>query len=102
MTRHRGIVIASALAIVTACAQPPQPEQPSGPRYSRFDSLTEARARDSSPEYRAIHFMRPDVHELLPRPTLPAGADVNDAVVYYRLGDSIEFRQQGVADQAYY
>lgn len=100
MAKRRGLFFASALAIVTACAPPPVQE--ARPHRSRVDSLIEARARDSSPEYRAIHFMRPGIHELLPRPTLPPGADVNDAVAYYRLGDSIEFRQQGVADQAYY
>ena len=95
-------VISMAVLIGGACGPLPQPETPSHPFRSRVDSLFEAQALDSSPAWRAIHYYTPNLHGPLPRPTLPAGADSNDAAAYYKLGDSIEFRQQGVADRAFY
>jgi tetratricopeptide (TPR) repeat protein len=90
------------LAIGASCAPPPEPNRTVVSLSSRVDSLEAARARDSSPAWRADHFFTPSVHGPFPRPKLPAGADPNDAAAYYRLGDSIEFRQQGVADRAFY
>ena len=43
-----------------------------------------------------------DIHGPYTRPALPAGADPNDAVAYYNLGDSVRQRQQGLADRAFY
>ena len=100
VTARRSLLFVTALAIVTACAPPPEPAP--RPYRSRFDSLTVAHAREGGPEYRALHYPTPGLHDRVSRPALPAGADTNDAVAYYRLGDSIEFRQQGVADRALY
>jgi tetratricopeptide (TPR) repeat protein len=104
---HPSIVLAIftisfVLAIGTSCAPPPEPRQPLFPLARRLDSLEEARARDSSPAWRVDHFFTPALHGPFPRPKLPAGADPNDAAAYYRLGDSVGFRQQGLADRAFF
>ncbi len=72
------------------------------PLTRRLDSIEEARARDSSLAWRVDHFVTPALHGPFPRPKLPAGADSNDAAAYNRLGDSVGFRQQGLADRAFY
>jgi tetratricopeptide (TPR) repeat protein len=108
LTRHRaGAVLASfvfttVFVIGTACAPPPAPEQQAPLFRSRFDSLVAATARDSSPEWRAAHFPTVDLHGPFPRPELPAGADTNDAVAYFKLGATIAWRAQGLADRAFY
>jgi Tfp pilus assembly protein PilF len=92
----------TVITMVAACTTPLPPVLDPRTLKSRMDSLVEARMRDSSPEYRAIHFPTLGLHDRLPRPALAAGADTNDAGAYYRLGDSVGFRQQGVADRAFY
>lgn len=64
--------------------------------------MSEARIRAQSPEERLLHYPPADLHGPFPRPKLPAGADSNDPVAYYRLGDSVKFHMQGLADRALY
>ena len=97
-----GAFVAATVLVGGSCGPLPPPEAPRLPFRSRYDSVIEARARDSTPAWRASHYFMPNLHGPFPRPTLPAGGDSNDAVAYYRLGDSIKFRQQGVADRALY
>jgi tetratricopeptide (TPR) repeat protein len=89
------------LLISAACAPPPEPATPA-PLHTRFDSLTEAQARANTPEWRADHYPTADIHGPFARPPLPAGADPNDPVAYYKLGDSVKWRLQGLADRAFY
>ena len=66
------------------------------------ESVMQARARDSGYAWRAKHFPALDLHGPYTRPVLPAGADPNDPVAYYRLGDSVRQLEQGLADRAFY
>ena len=91
-----------ALALGMGCNPPPEPDSEPRPIHTRFDSLTEAQAAMHSHEWREIHFATTDLHGPFPRPALPQGADTNDAAAYYRLGDSVMYREQGLADRAFY
>ena len=102
-SRRLARIVLAIVVIGWACVPPPEPA--SAPRrvvHTRFDSLEEAQARSHSAEWRAAHYMTPDFHGPFRRPTLPDGADTNDPVAYYRLADSIEWREQGTADRALY
>jgi Tfp pilus assembly protein PilF len=69
---------------------------------SHNDSIMQASIRDSGQGWRADRFPALDLHGPHSRPTLPAGADTNDPVAYYKLGDSIKWLKQGLADRAFY
>ena len=101
--------LCAAVAIANACLPPLQPPPPNVPAPSPVDrmrayseSVMQARARDSGYEWRADHFPVLDLHGPYTRPLLPAGADTNDPVAYYRLGDSVKQVKQGLADRAFY
>lgn len=96
------LAVWTAPAIVVACGPPL--EIPSTPAEldRRLDSLHEARIRTQSPEERLLRYSAADLHGPFPRPKLPLGADTNDPEAYYRLGDSVKFRMQGLADRALY
>jgi tetratricopeptide (TPR) repeat protein len=91
-------IITTVLVIPTACTPLPSPEQ----ARSRYDAEVQATARDSGPEWRAIHFPAADLHGPFPRPKLPTGADTNDPAAYFKLGTSVAWRAQGLADRAFY
>lgn len=94
-------LVLSALVVATACTPPP-PEPSPGPIHTRYDSLMEAEASTKSVEWRARHYPAADLHGPFERPKLPAGADTNDPAAYYKLGDSVKWRLQGLADRAFY
>ena len=98
----RSFTLAAALMSGAECALLPTPEEQAHAADVRYDSMVEARARDSSPEWRADHFPAADIHGPFPRPKLPAGGDTNDAAAFYQLGASIEWRLPGLADRAFY
>jgi len=95
-------VLATAIVVGPACTPLPTPEQQFREWHNRSDSLIALTARDSSPAWRADHFPAANLHGPFPRPTLPAGADTNDAGAYYKLGANVAWRLQGVADRAFY
>jgi tetratricopeptide (TPR) repeat protein len=89
-----------ALAGAIACALPPDPPRLAG---MQLDSLVEAEARAQGAEWRALHYPAADLHGPFARPVLAdTAADPNDAVSYYRLGDSVRLRLPGLADRAFY
>lgn len=94
--------IAGGALVVTAiaCGPPPTPAPP--PLVTHHDSLMDSEARAHGPVWRDEHYPAADPHGPFARPALPAGQDTNDPVAYFRLGDSLRYRQAGVADRAYY
>ena len=65
--------------------------------------LVETEARAQSAEWRALHYPAADLHGPFARPVLAnTAADPNDAVSYYRLGDSVRLRLPKLADRAFY
>lgn len=87
-------------AAATACG--PLPEPGSASSYTHRDSVVEANARAKSSEWRAAHYPAMDPDGPFARPKLADSADTNDAIAYYRLGDSVKWIQQGLADRAFY
>lgn len=95
-------LVACAAVIVVACGPPLVIPSTSAELHRRLDSLSEARISTQSPEERLLRYSPADLHGPVPRPKLPVGADSNDPVAYYRLGDSVKFHMQGLADRALY
>jgi tetratricopeptide (TPR) repeat protein len=95
-------LVVSVLIVAAAGCTPPLREPTPGPTHTRYDSLIEAEATTKSPEWRALHYPAADLHGPFERPKLPEGADTNDPAAYYKLGDSVKWRLQGLADRAYY
>lgn len=69
---------------------------------SHNDSIFQASIRDSGQAWRADRFPALDFRGPHTRPLLPAGADTNDPLAYYKLGDSVKWLRQGLADRAFY
>ncbi|HEY2375778.1 MAG TPA: tetratricopeptide repeat protein [Gemmatimonadaceae bacterium] len=80
---------------------PPPPR--SRPLVTRYDSALDSAAREKGPVWRASHYPIANLHGPYPRPALgDSAADPNDALSYYRLGDSVRRVLPGLADQAFY
>ena len=94
-------IIAAVAAALFACSVP-EPEHRPRPLVSRRDSLADSIARAKGPVWRAEQYPYADLHGPFPRPRLADTADTNDPLAYYRLGDSLRYRQPGVADRAFY
>ena len=94
--------VTTMLVVGSSCTLPPTPEEQARLSISRRDSVIEARARDSSPQWRADHYVTLDLHGPFPRPKLPPDADSNDAAAYYQLGVANQFGAPGLADHALY
>lgn len=99
--RVSALAVTIVIAIAAACA-PPAPVPSLAGFKEVSESLFQARIRDSSPAWRADHFFTPNLNGPFLRPRLPVGADTNDPLAYYKLGDSVEWREQGLADRAFY
>jgi tetratricopeptide (TPR) repeat protein len=73
------------------------------PLVTHYDSTLDSVARAHGPEWRALHYPLASLHGPYPRPVLAdTNADPNDALSYYRLGDSVRRVLPGLADQAFY
>ena len=70
---------------------------------TRYDSALDSVARQKGPLWRSLHYPIANLHGPYPRPQLgDSTADPNDAMAYYRLGDSVRRTTPGLADQAFY
>jgi hypothetical protein len=92
-------VVLLATAAVCACT-PPEP--PARYIQRRSDSVAAAEARAREPEWRAARYPTLSLNGPFNRPKLPESSDTNDPVAYYRLGDSVRWQFQGLADRAFY
>lgn len=101
---HR-LLILGVLAGAT-CALgcgPTSPPPRVRPLVTHYDSTLDSVARVHGPEWRALHYPLASLHGPYPRPVLAdTNADPNDALSYYRLGDSVRRVLPGLADQAFY
>jgi len=85
------------------CGPTTRPARPPRPLVTRFDSVLDSAARAKGPEWRALHYPLASLHGPYPRPELvDTTADPNDALSYYRLGDSVRRDLPGLADRAFY
>lgn len=100
-------MLGSAALVGAACAfgcqsNVPEPPVPR-PLVTRYDSALDSAARQRGPLWRSLHYPIANLHGPYPRPVLgDSSADPNDAVAYYRLGDSVRHVFPGLADQAFY
>lgn len=99
-------LLAFIVFLLAACASscgPTTPPPRVRPLVTRYDSMLDSVARTHGPEWRALHYPLASLHGPYPRPVLgDTNADPNDALSYYRLGDSVRRVLPGLADQAFY
>ena len=99
-------LLAFIVFLLAACASscgPTTPPPRVRPLVTRYDSILDSAARAHGPEWRALHYPLASLHGPYPRPALgDTNADPNDALSYYRLGDSVRRVLPGLADQAFY
>jgi tetratricopeptide (TPR) repeat protein len=107
MPHARRRMLGFAALIGAAWASGCQPNAPEPPRprplVTRYDSALDSAARQRGPVWRSLHYPIANIHGPYPRPELAdSTADPNDAMAYYRLGDSVRRVLPGLADQAFY
>jgi tetratricopeptide (TPR) repeat protein len=99
-TAARSLAVAATIAWGAGCTLPAVETRL--PR-SRLDSMAAADAATKGAEWRALHFPAADLHGPFTRPLLgDTAADANDALAYFRLGDSVRALLPGLADRAFY
>src|SRR5437868_4185102 len=96
------LVLAGA-ACVLSCGPNQPPLRPPRPLVTRYDSVLDSAAHTKGPAWRSLHYPIADLHGPYRRPELAdSTADPNDALSYYRLGDSVRRTLPGLADRAFY
>ena len=86
-----------------SCGPNQPPLRPPRPLVTRYDSVLDSAAHTKGPAWRSLHYPIADLHGPYRRPELAdSTADPNDALSYYRLGDSVRRTLPGLADRAFY
>ncbi|HZI40171.1 MAG TPA: tetratricopeptide repeat protein [Gemmatimonadaceae bacterium] len=97
------LVLFTGATYALGCGPTTPPARPPRPLVTRYDSMLDSAARAQGPEWRALHYPIASLHGPYPRPELAdTSADPNDALSYYRLGDSVRRALPGLADRAFY
>ena len=100
--RLLGFVALAATASASGCQMIAVDPPRASPLVTRYDSVLDSVARQKGSVWRSLHYPIANLHGPYPRPDLDSAADPNDAMAYYRLGDSVHRELPGLADQAFY
>jgi tetratricopeptide (TPR) repeat protein len=102
---HRLLILAvfAGATCALGCGPTTPPARPPRPLVTHLDSALDSIARTNGAEWRALHYPSARLEGPYPRPPLAdSTADPNDALSYYRLGDSVRGVLPGLADRAFY